>query len=110
MDHEGLDLWLKGNKPSLNVVETVYMNILYRQKHRKKIDELDLKICDANIQNVKETKYLSLQIDGHLAWKKHVDTISRKISRALGVLKHAKQYLLQNILKSLRKQTPRVTE
>ena len=59
------------------------MNILSRQKHQKVLGELDLKICDTNIQNVKETKYLGLQIDGHLTWNKHVDTISRKVSRAL---------------------------
>ena len=63
-----------------------YMNILSRQKHQKVLGELDLKIRDTNIQNVKETKYLGLQIDRHLTWKKHVDTISRKVSRALGVL------------------------
>ena len=55
--------WLKGNKLSLNVVKTDYMNILYCQKHQKKIGELDLIICDANIQNLKETKYLGIQID-----------------------------------------------
>ena len=89
-DLESLDNWLKGNKLSLNVVTTVSMNVLSRQKHQKVLGELDLKICDTNIQNVKETKYLGLQIDRHLTWKKHVDSISRKVSHALGVLKHAK--------------------
>ena len=77
------------------------MNILSRQKHQRILGELDLKIRDKNIQNVKETKYLGLQIDRHLTWKKHVDTISRKVSRAIGVLKHAKQFLPLNILKNL---------
>ena len=100
-DLERLDNWLKGNKLSLNVVKTVSMNIVSRQKHQKVLGELDLKIRDTNIQNVKETKYLGLQIDRHLTWKKHVDTISRKVSRVLGVLKHAKKFLPQNILKNL---------
>jgi len=69
--------WLKGNKLSLNVVKTVSMNILSRQKHQKILGALDLKIRDTNIQNVKETKYLSVQIDRHLSWKYRVDTISR---------------------------------
>ena len=69
--------WLKGNKLSLNVVKTVSMNILSRQKHQKILGALDLKIRDTNIQNVKETKYLGVQIDRHLSWKYHVDTISR---------------------------------
>ena len=60
-----------------------------------------MKIRDTDIQNVKETKYLGLQIDRHLTWKTHVDTILSKVSRALGVLKHAEQSLPQNILKNL---------
>ena len=63
------------------------MNTLSRQKHQKILGELDLKMRDINNQNVKETKYLGLQIDRHLTWKKHVDTISRKSSRALGIYK-----------------------
>ena len=59
--------------------------------------ELDLKIRDTNIQNVKETKYLGLQIDRHLTWKKQVDTISRKVSHALSVLKHANEFLPQHL-------------
>ena len=73
------------------------MNILSRQKHQKVLGELDLKIRDTNIQNVKETKYLGLQIDRHLTWKKHVDTISRKVSRALGVLKYAKSFTTEHL-------------
>ena len=96
-DLESLDQWLNGNKLSLNAVKTVSMYILSRQKPQRLLGELDLKIHDTNIQNVKETKYSGLQIHRHLTWKKHVDTISRKVSRAIGVLKHAKQFLPQNI-------------
>ena len=65
-DLESLDLWLKGNKLSLHIVKTVSMNILFHQKHQKILGELELKIRDTNIQNVKETKYLGFQIDRHL--------------------------------------------
>ena len=100
-DLESLYHWLKGNKLSLNVVKTVAMNTLSHQKHQRILGKLDLKIRATNIQNVKEAKYLALQIDRHLTWKKHLDTISRKVSRAIGVLKHAKQFLPQNSLKNL---------
>ena len=48
-DLESLDNWLKGNKLSLNVVKTISMNILSRQKHQKVLGELDLTIRDTNI-------------------------------------------------------------
>ena len=85
-DLESLDHWLKGNTLLLNVVKTVSMHILSRQKHQKILGESELKIRDTNIQHVKETKYLALQIDRHLTWKKYVGTISRKVSRAMAVL------------------------
>ena len=89
-DFANLDHWLKGNKLLLNVVKTVSMNILSRQKHQRILGELDLKIRDKNIPNVKETKYLGLQIDRYLTWKKHVDTITRKVSRAIGSIEARK--------------------
>ena len=77
------------------------MNILSRQTQQGILCELDLKLHDTNIQNAKETKYFGLQIDRHLTWKKLAVAISRKVSRAIGVMKQAKQFLPQNILKIL---------
>ena len=53
-DLVSLEHWLEGDMLSLNVVKAVSMNVLSRQKHQKILDELDLKISDTNIQNVKE--------------------------------------------------------
>ena len=68
-DLESLDHWLNENKPLLNLVQAVFMNVLPLQKHQKILGELHLKTRDTDIQKVKETKYLSLQINGHLTWK-----------------------------------------
>ena len=82
-DLDNLDLWLKGNKLSLNVVKTTSMTISTCQKYRKVIGDLDLKIRDTNIETVSETKYLGLQIDRHFTWKSHVNIVSKKVSRAI---------------------------
>ena len=100
-DLANLDHWLKGNKLLLNVVKTVSMNILSRQKHQRILGELDLKIRDKNIPNVKETKYLGLQIDRYLTWKKHVDTITRKVSRAIGSIEARKTISTTEYLEKL---------
>ena len=63
-DLESLDHWLKGNKLSLNIVKTASMNILSFQKHQWILGELDLKIRDTNIQNIKETKVLDFRLIG----------------------------------------------
>ena len=90
-----------GLKGTSYAVKTVSINFLTRQRSQKLLGELELKIRDTVIQNVNETKYLGLQIDRHLTWKKHVDIISRYVSRAIGVLKNATQLLPQYILKNL---------
>ena len=43
-DLESFDHWLKGNKLSLNVVKTVSMSSLSRQKYQKILGKLDFKI------------------------------------------------------------------
>ena len=53
------------------------------------------------ILNVEDTKYLGIQIDRHLTWKKHVDVVIKKVSRAIALLKHVNNFLPQHLLKNL---------
>ena len=53
------------------------------------------------ILTVEDTKYLGIQIDRHLTWKKHVDAVIKKVSRAVGLLKHIKNFLSQHLLRNL---------
>ena len=95
-DLQQLDTWLQGNKLSLNVDKTNSMLLCTKQKHNilKSLDEgLDLKIHENELQIVKKTKYLGVQIDNSLDWKEHIKSVSSKISRAICFLKHAKSFL-----------------
>ena len=42
-----------------------------------------------------------MQIDNSLNWKEHIKTVSTKVSRAIGFLKHAKTFLPKETLKTL---------
>ena len=42
-------------------------------------------------------KYLGVQIDSELKWREHITSAIGKISRAMGMLKYAKKYLLLDI-------------
>ena len=44
---------------------------------------------------------LGVQVDNSLNWKEHIKTVSIKVSRAIGFLKHAKTLLGQETLKTL---------
>ena len=69
-----LDTWLQGNKLSLNVAKTHSMLISSKQKHNSILkgqnEDLKLKIRDNELEVVKKAKYLGLQIDCSLDWKK----------------------------------------
>ena len=46
-------------------------------------------------------KYLGVQLDNNLDWKVQVQAVSSKVSRGLGLLKHAKNFLPFSALTSL---------
>ena len=87
--------WLKGNRLSLNVTKTKAMAILTKQKEKwlsENSKELFLSIQEERIDNAQFTKYLGVQMDNNLNWKGHIKALSIKISRAIGFLKHAKNF------------------
>ena len=91
IDLKQLDIWLQGNKPSLNVAKQILL-FSTKQKHnilKSRNDDLDLKIRDNELEIIQRTKYLGVQIDNSLNWKEHIKTVSAKVSRAIGFLKHA---------------------
>ena len=50
---------------------------------------------------VQKVKYLGVQVDNSLDWKEQIKIISSKVSKALGLLKDAKNSLLEFSLRSL---------
>ena len=85
--------WLKINKLSLNVQKTKMMIF---HKYQRKVKAPKLKICESEIACVDSFDFLGITLDKHLTWKPHVDKISNKISKTLGILNRLKFYLPQN--------------
>ena len=86
-DLKQLDIWLHGNKLSLNVAKTNSMLVATKQKHNilnSRNDDMDLKIRDTDLEIIQKTKYLGVQIDNSLNWKEHIKTVSTEVSRAIG--------------------------
>ena len=97
IDLNQLDIWLQGKKLSLNVAKTNSMLVSTKQKHNILISRND----DNELEIIQKTKYLGVQIENSLNWKEHIKTVSNKVSRAIGFLKHAKTFLTQETLKTL---------
>ena len=88
--------WLKANRLSLNVKKTKYM--LFRKQKRTDIRELNLRISNDAIQPVDDFNFLGLHINSKLNWETHTNVISKRISRAVGVIKKLQLVFPKTIL------------
>ena len=91
--------WLKVNKLSLNVKKTHFM-IFSRAKSKANLS-VNLKIDGENLLEVEKTKFLGVIIDNRLSWRDHVNYISGKIARGIGILIKARAVLNKGTLITL---------
>ncbi len=82
--------WLKCNMLSLNVQKSKYMIF---HKPQKKIPNIQLVMNDVNIEQVTHFDFLGLTLNENLNWKNHIDKISNKISRSIGILNKHKHFI-----------------
>ena len=92
--------WLNVNKLSLNVSKTKFMIFHYHQRNIEYIVP-EIKINSERIEKVSEFNFLGLTIDEHLSWKPHIQKISNKIARTLGIMCRLKNFLPTHILRIL---------
>ena len=79
--------WLACNKLSLNVSKTKCM--IFHTNHRKFVYP-NLTMNDEIIERVTSFNFLGLMLSANLSWDVHTSHISRKVSRAIGVIKSLK--------------------
>ena len=85
-----ISLWLKMNKLSLNIGKTHFM-VFTNKKIR--LNDLNILIDGTRIEEVKKTKLLGVIIDNKLSWKDRVAHVVGKVSRGLGMIIKARNYL-----------------
>ena len=90
--------WFKANKLSLNVKKT---NFMIFQNKSSNYENLEININGSSVPQTNGTKFLGLQIDPHLSWKNHINSLCNKFSKILGIFYRVKSILPCNILMSL---------
>ena len=93
-----ISIWLKANKLSLNIGKTHFM--VFFNKSIKHYD-LNIKIDETKIEEVKENKILGVIIDNKLTWKDRVAHVASEVSRGMGMIIKARNYLTRNGLLTL---------
>ena len=103
-DLSHLDAWLVSNKLSLNVAKTKSILVSTKAKRKtlnKSNQNLQVNINGMELEVVSKIKLLGVLLDNSLDWKEQVQAVSLKVSRGLGILKHAKKFLPFSALTSL---------
>ena len=81
---------LKINKLSLNIKKTHFM--IFSNRGAIKPD-IDLRIEGHKIHESSKTKFLGVFIDSNPMWKYHINYISRKIAKGIGITMKARKLL-----------------
>ena len=95
---DSISEWLSINKLSLNVKKTKFMLFHFHQRNVNSFT-LKLAINSEPIERVREFNFLCLTIDEHISWTPHIQKISNKISRTIGIMCRLKRFLPTRILK-----------
>ena len=90
--------WCCANRLSINISKTnamLFSNILTIN------DVADIHMNNKKIEYVSSTRFLGLTIDDKLKFNKHINEISKKISKNIGILYKLRQYVPNNTLLSV---------
>ena len=94
-----LNTWLKANKLSLNVNKTYYL--IFHRARIKVDNDNSIRMNDRIINNTSHLKYLTIIIDSKLNWIPHITYVKNKISKGIGIMFKARDYLNKNCLSNL---------
>ena len=86
--------WLRENKLTLNLNKTKSM-IIGSNRKLGNISTLSLSIFDTDINTVSSFKYLGVVLSTNFTWTDHIEYISIKINKNLGLLRRIKHLLPQ---------------
>ena len=77
--------WLNLNKLSLNAAKTELI-FFHSKRHSLNYDNISIKFNGVKLKPVDYLKYLGMYIDKHLTWDHHISELSKKLSKANGIL------------------------
>ena len=84
-----------GNKLSLNIAKTKYM-VFYTSK--RDVIYPNLKVNNGIIERVTQFNFLGAILHSHMTWNKHINHISMKIARSIGILYRPRNVYPESVL------------
>lgn len=91
-----VDKWAKNNKMVVSDIKTKSM-LVCGKRLRNRLNDTDLKLNlelnNTKIKQVNKQKLLGTEIDEDLTYDLHVESLCKKLSKEIGLLKHISPYL-----------------
>ena len=81
--------WLCANRLSLNVAKAEF--IIFKPTRKNFKTRVTLRLNGTTIFESNKIKYLGLIVDDRLSWKFHIQELSKKLSRTIGILYRLKK-------------------
>ena len=91
-----INTWFQANLLSLNVTKTSF--IIFG---RKKNLTANIYINNGLIQRQHDTKFLGVILSADLKWDKHIDIVTNKVSKNIGIIAKARHLLPQHLTRTL---------
>ena len=85
-----IDVWLRCNKLTLNISKTKYM--LYSMP-QKQTPRMSIQIGATCIEQVYTFNFLGIVLNSNLKWGNHINNVSNKCMRVIGILNKLKKVL-----------------
>jgi len=95
---DNINDWFRGNSLSL-----YFDKIYFLQIRTKNSNAINIKIRHDNkqIKEIKNKRYLGLDIDSSLSWKDHIDQMMFKIGSACYAIRYVKHFMSQDTLRTI---------
>ena len=94
-----LYLWLNVNRLSLNIDKTNY--IIFHPYNKPMKQHITIRINKKAIKEKECIKYLGVLINSTLSWKHHILNISKKISKAIGIMYKLRPFLPLKVMRNV---------
>ena len=94
-----LHTWLIVNRLSLNIEKNNF--VVFHPYNKPLRQKITLKIQKKAISEKNHVKYLGIMIDSGLTWQEHIDCITQKISRAIGLMYKIRPFVNKKTMRML---------
>ena len=91
-----INSWLNCNKLSLNIDKTNF--VIFHPPQKKITSSIKIFINQVQIKQETSLKYLGIYIDCNLNWKSHIQHISKKIKRSIGMLCKIRHFVTSHVI------------